>query len=154
MPRGHRIHPCVASSLRTFVASVMIIGVLHFELLIHDAQSLKDKRRVVKSVKDRLHREHMVSVAEVGSLEMLNRAVLGLAVVGNDGARVGATMDRITDKLRGRSDAELGFARRELIRPGRDDVPEAEPIDAAALAAEMLGYAGEADGDVVGGMNG
>lgn len=117
----------------------MIIGILHFELLIHDAGSLKDKRSVVKSVKDRLHREHMVSVAEVGSLEILNQAVLGLAVVGNDGAKIGATLDRITEKLRGLHDAELGFAKRELIRPGRG-TPESEPLDESALAAEMLGY--------------
>lgn len=119
----------------------MIIGILQFELLIHDAESLKDKRRVVKSVKDRLHREHLVSVAEVGALETLNRAVLGLGLVGADGAQIGATLDRITEKLRGLHDAELGFARRELLRPGRDDTPQAEEIDEAALAAEMLHYA-------------
>ena len=103
----------------------MIIGLLHFELLIHGAESLKDKRSVVKSVKDRLHREHMVAVAEVGSLEVLNQAVLALVVVGTDGQQIGATLDRITEKLRGLRDAELGFAQRELIRPKRTDTPEA-----------------------------
>ena len=44
----------------------MVVGILQFELLVPGATSLKDKRRVVKSVKDRLHREHLVSVAEVG----------------------------------------------------------------------------------------
>ena len=124
----------------------MIIGLLHFELLIHDAASLKDKRRVVRSVKDRLHREHLVSVAEVGALETLNRAVLGLAVVGNDGARIGAVLDRITAKLRSPGGAELGFARRALIRPGFDEAPRTEPMDESALAAEMLGYAGDVAG--------
>ena len=129
----------------------MIIGLLHFELLVHDAESLKDKRRVVKSVKDRLHREHLAAVAEVGALDVLNRAVLAAAVVGTDGARIGATLDRISEKLRGWHGAELGFARRELIRPGRDDMPEAEELDTSALAAEMLGYA---DGGPGGGGNG
>lgn len=124
----------------------MIIALLQFELLIHDSESLKDKRSVVKSVKDRLHREHMVAVAEVGSIEILNRAVLALTAVGNDGARLGATLDRITEKLRGLHDAELGFARRELIRPGKSELPEGEPIDEAGLAAEMLGYASETAG--------
>jgi uncharacterized protein YlxP (DUF503 family) len=119
----------------------MIIALLHFELLIHGAASLKDKRSVVKSVKDRLHREHMVAVAEVGSQEILNRAVLALTAVGTDGQRLGATLDRITEKLRGLHDAELGFAQRELLRPLKDDLPEDEPLDEAALAAEMLGYA-------------
>lgn len=119
----------------------MIIGVLQFELLIHGSESLKDKRSVVKSVKDRLHREHMVAVAEVASHDMLNQAILALTVVGTDGAVIGAMLDRITEKLRTLRDAELGFARRELIRPGRDGTPETEELDTESLAAEMLGYA-------------
>ncbi len=130
-----------------FVTFSMIIGLLHFELLIHDAESLKDKRRVVRSVKDRLHREHMVSVAEVGALETLNRAVLGLAVVGGDGAWIKATLDRITEKMRALRVAELGFARRAILRPDTDDEPADEPLDAAALAEELLGYAGGDDED-------
>lgn len=131
----------------------MFIALLHFELLIHGSESLKDKRSVVKSVKDRLHREHMVAVAEVGSLEILNRAVLALTAVGTDGARLGATLDRITEKLRGLHDAELGFARREMLRPSKDELPEDEPIDEAGLAAEMLGYAGDGSGDEPNGGN-
>ena len=123
----------------------MIIGLLHFELLIHGSESLKDKRSVVKSVKDRLHREHMVAVAETGSLEVLNQAVMALTIVGNDGAVLGATLDRITEKLRGLRDAELGFARRELIRPGRTDTPEAEELDEDSLADELMAYIDDAD---------
>lgn len=116
----------------------MIVGLLQFELLIHGAESLKDKRRVVRSVKDRLHREHMVAVAEVGALEMLNLAVLGVAAVGTDGARVGEVLDRISAKLRALHDAELGAVRREILRPAAEEEPSDEPIDEAALAAEML----------------
>ena len=43
----------------------MKIAVLQFDLSIHDAESLKDKRRIVQSLKDRLHRDHLVSIAEV-----------------------------------------------------------------------------------------
>ena len=123
----------------------MIIGLLHFELIVHGAESLKDKRSVVKSVKDRLHREHMVAVAEVGSLEILNQAVMALTIVGTDGQVIGATLDRITEKLRGLRDAELGFARRELIRPGRTDTPQAEELDEASLAGELLAYMDDTD---------
>jgi uncharacterized protein YlxP (DUF503 family) len=123
----------------------MIIGLLHFELLIHGSESLKDKRSVVKSVKDRLHREHMVAVAEVGSQDILNQAVLALTLVGTDGKKIGATLDRITEKLRGLRDAELGFARRELIRPGRTDTPQAEELDKSSLADELLAYIDDAD---------
>ena len=55
----------------------MVVGVLQVKLTIDWASSLKDKRRVVSSLKDRLHREHQVSVAEVGSLDSHRVAVLG-----------------------------------------------------------------------------
>lgn len=93
----------------------MVLGVLQFELLIHEAASLKDKRRVVLSVKDRLHREHQASVAEVDAHDTLNRAVLGLAVVGREGRRVGEVLDQIAAKLRSLRDAELGDVRREIL---------------------------------------
>jgi hypothetical protein len=119
----------------------MIIGALQFELLIHDAASLKDKRSVVKSVKDRLHREHLVAVAEVAALDTLNVAVMGLALVGNDGKVIGQALDRITEKLRTLREAELGIVHRELIRgsdaedaPADDVATETDPV----LAAELL----------------
>lgn len=93
----------------------MVIGTLQFELLIHDVQSIKDKRRVVKSLKDRLHREHMVSVAEVGDADDPRRAVMCLALVGKDGAVVGQVLDRISAKLRSLHDAETGECRREVL---------------------------------------
>lgn len=123
----------------------MVIGVLQFELLIHDAGSLKDKRRVVRSVKDRLHREHLVAVAEVGTLEALNVATMAVALVGTDGAKVGSTLDRITEKLRTLRDAELGGARRELIRSSRGAPGEEEALDEAALARELLRYADDGE---------
>ena len=45
----------------------MTIGVLQVEISVTDAMSLKDKRRVVKSIKDRIAHGHNVSIAEVGA---------------------------------------------------------------------------------------
>lgn len=78
----------------------MVIGILQVELAIEHALSLKDKRAVVKSLKDRLHREHQVSVAEVEALEEHRRAVLGIAIVSNDVRYTQSVLDRILDKLR------------------------------------------------------
>lgn len=61
------------------------IGVLHLELMIGEAQSLKDKRRILKSFVDRTRSRHNVSVAEVGSQDKHRRAVLAVAMVSNDG---------------------------------------------------------------------
>ena len=101
----------------------MVIGVLQFELLIHDAQSLKDKRRVVRSVKDRLHREHQVSVAEVAAHDILNVAVLGVACVAPDGRRAGEVLDAVSDKLRRLTDAELGDTMRQILRGDGAELP-------------------------------
>jgi uncharacterized protein YlxP (DUF503 family) len=125
----------------------MLLGILQFDLHIHDASSLKDKRRVVLSVKDRLHREHMVAVAEVAHQETLNLARLGLAMVGSDGKHVGQTLDRIVAKLRAIPDAELGDVSRQVLHASQlelEDVDlEAEARDDASLADEMLARAGE-----------
>lgn len=78
----------------------MVVGLLQVELVIGDARSLKDKRRVVNSVKDRLHREHLVAVAEVDRLDAHQHAVLGVAAVGNQVAYLQGVLDRIVNQLR------------------------------------------------------
>jgi uncharacterized protein YlxP (DUF503 family) len=93
----------------------MILGILQFEVLVHGATSLKDKRRVVQSLKDRLHREHLCSIAEIGDPDILNAAVMGLAVVCRDGKRAGEVLDAITLKLRETRDAEITSINRQML---------------------------------------
>ena len=62
----------------------MTIGVLQLELRIADADSLKDKRRVIKSLIDRIAHGHNVSIAEVEPLDEHRRSVIGIAMVAND----------------------------------------------------------------------
>lgn len=83
----------------------MKLGLLQVELKIPGAMSLKDKRRVVRSIKDRLHREHLVSVAEVGALETWNLALLAFAIVSADGAYAQGVLDAIVRKLQSHPDA-------------------------------------------------
>ena len=124
----------------------MVIGAFQFELLIHSACSLKDKRQVIRSVKDRLHREHQVSVAEIAAHETLNLAVLGLAVVSTDGRQAAHVLDTITHKLRKLHTAELGNTHREILHLDIDQTlckgPLAPPSDSLnAISAEMLNNA-------------
>ena len=119
----------------------MVVGVLQFELLIPWAESLKDKRSVVRSLKDRLHRQHLVSIAEVGTQDILNVATLGLAVVSESGAHAASVLDRIEAKLRGMTDAELGDTHREILvgRSGPlQDLPEPKGLGESALADRAL----------------
>jgi uncharacterized protein len=62
----------------------MFVGVLRLSLSIVGARSLKDKRSVVRSFKERVQGRLKVSIAEVGGLDDPRRATLGVAVVSND----------------------------------------------------------------------
>ena len=85
----------------------MIVGVMQVELRIEWARCLKDKRRVVSSLKDRLHRSHQVAVAEVDPTDQCGVAVLGIALVTTSSRYGQAVFDRILDKLRAAKDCEL-----------------------------------------------
>lgn len=119
----------------------MVIGVLQFELLIHDAQSLKDKRRVVASLKDRLHRDLRVSVAEVGLQDRPSAARMGVALVASDGARAGEVLDKVVLALRRLTDSELGDMTREVLHDPRsvdpNDDPTPNPETDHSLDSEM-----------------
>ena len=62
----------------------MVVGVIAWELEIFGAQSLKEKRSVVKSLKDRLHDRFNVSVAETGQQDVWQRAELTDCVVAGE----------------------------------------------------------------------
>ena len=62
----------------------MVIGVISWELHVSGCQSLKDKRRVLKSLKDRLHKRFNASVAETGHQDVWQRAQLSCCVVATD----------------------------------------------------------------------
>ena len=85
----------------------MIVGVLRVQLAIFEATSLKDKRRVVKSLKDRLSNRFNVSVAEVDALDLRQRAELGIAMVANDARFVESCLYKIVDVLRAERAASL-----------------------------------------------
>jgi uncharacterized protein YlxP (DUF503 family) len=62
----------------------MIVGLIVWELHLASCQSLKDKRAVLKSLKDRLHQRFNVSVAETAHQELWQRAELTASVVSTD----------------------------------------------------------------------
>ena len=86
---------------------MMYVGSLRVELLIRESRTLKDKRQVVRSVKDRLRERFNVSVAEVEHEDHRQLAVLGFAMVGNEVYHVRTTLEQIVSSLRGHPVAEL-----------------------------------------------
>jgi uncharacterized protein YlxP (DUF503 family) len=85
----------------------MIVGALRIRLLLRESRSLKDKRQVVKSIKDRLHNGFNVSVAEIEEQDNCRIAVLGIALVGAEVYPVRTTLEKIAAALRVHPVAEL-----------------------------------------------
>jgi uncharacterized protein YlxP (DUF503 family) len=73
----------------------MVVGVLVLEVEIFGAQSLKEKRFILKSLLDRLPNKFNVSVAEVGHQNLWQRAEVAVVTVGSSRAVVEATLDRV-----------------------------------------------------------
>ncbi len=93
----------------------MVIGVLQVELFIGDSVSLKDKRRVVMSLKDRLHHADGVAIAEVDKLEAHQVAVLGIVTVSNSGSHAQSVLDGILNQLRSNPRFVLSGHRMEML---------------------------------------
>ena len=86
---------------------VMIVGSLMVRLLIRESRSLKDKRQVVQSIKDRLRNQFNVSVAEVEEQDNRQLAVLGFAMVSNEVHHVRRALEAIVAALRSHPVAEF-----------------------------------------------
>lgn len=93
----------------------MYIALLQFEIEVPGAESLKDKRRIVQSIKDRFHREHQCSVAEVGSLENMSLADIAIAFVGADRKHLRSVLDVIEHKLTTLPEGRLGAIERQIL---------------------------------------
>ncbi len=78
----------------------MIVGTVEIRLSVREARSLKDKRRVLLSLKDRLRRSFNVSVAEVGNQDVIQSAILGVAQVSNNGRYTNGSLDKLVDAVR------------------------------------------------------
>lgn len=85
----------------------MIVGTLEFRIVVREAQSLKDKRRVVKGLKDRILSRFPVSIAEVGALDRRRQGHLGVAIVANESRHARQVLSKIVDFVRGSAAAEL-----------------------------------------------
>jgi len=93
----------------------MFVGVARFVLQIPGARSLKDRRRVVRSFKDRVRARLPVSVAEVGELDRYQVATFGIATVSNDSARCREVLAQARSVAATLGDALLADAAVEVL---------------------------------------
>lgn len=84
-----------------------VVGVLNIRLVIRGATTLKDKRRVIKSLKDRVKNSFNVSISEIGTLDHCQYSRLGIAMVGNDKRYVNGALSNLLNMFRVVTSVEL-----------------------------------------------
>lgn len=86
---------------------MLVVGVLEARLRVRESHSLKEKRRIVRSIKDRVRARFNVSVAEVDDQDLWQSIVLGFAAVGSDSEYVTRELEEILRQLRMHPEAEF-----------------------------------------------
>jgi uncharacterized protein YlxP (DUF503 family) len=82
----------------------MPVGLLTLELHIQDAQSLKDKRQILRSLKDRLRAKFNVAVAELEYHDTWQRSVVGIVTLSSEEQHVEESLQQVLAE----ADAQLG----------------------------------------------
>jgi len=84
-----------------------VVGVLNIRLVMRSANTLKDKRRIIKSLKDRVKNNFNVSISEIGTLDHCQYSRLGIAMVGNDKRYVNGALSNLVNMFRVTTSVEL-----------------------------------------------
>jgi len=85
----------------------MFTGIVRIELFLPGATSLKDKRAVVRGLKDRIRQRAQAAVAEVDHQDLWQRAALGVAVVSGERQQVGELLQTVRHLADGAIGAEV-----------------------------------------------
>jgi len=91
------------------------IGVLTLELRIEHSHSLKDKRQVIRSLKDRLRARFNVAAAELDGQESWQSAVIGVVTLSNSRSHVEQVLQSVEREAAGLLGASLVSAEVELL---------------------------------------
>jgi hypothetical protein len=90
----------------------MTVGIARVTLFLGETHSLKEKRMVLRRVKDKAQQKFNLAIAEVGDNDLWQRAVLGLAVVGSGRRFIESALDEVVRFIR--DEAEVTDVQREI----------------------------------------
>ncbi len=93
----------------------MIVGILQMELRIDGSHSLKEKRMVLKSLKDKLRQRFNISVSEIGYQEKWQRALIGVTGIGTDRSYVNGLLSSVLDWVSHFQSVELVSNQMEML---------------------------------------
>ncbi|MEJ2070981.1 MAG: DUF503 domain-containing protein [Syntrophobacterales bacterium] len=92
----------------------MVVAIARLTLIIHDNNSLKGKRKVVRSLIEKVRHRFEASVAEVEDHDLWQKAKIGVALVGNDARLLSTRLDQITSFIENQHLAEIVESHVEL----------------------------------------
>ncbi len=94
----------------------MVIGILRIDLYMNGNRSLKAKRQTLKSLIHRVQsRFNNVSISEVGSNDLWQRATIGISFVGNESRYVNSMLDQVTGFIESTGIVQMGEREFEII---------------------------------------
>ncbi len=93
----------------------MVVGVLKVEFHLSDNRSLKGKRKVVRSMVDKVKARFNVAIGEVGSNDKWQKIELGITTVGNDRRFVDSSLNHILDFLESLYEAPIVHTEIEIL---------------------------------------
>lgn len=93
----------------------MVVGAIRIKIYLPWVHSLKEKRRVVKSLSTRVKNKFNVSIAEIEDQNIHQSIVFGVACVTNNNAHADQILDKVISFIDGNTEGEVINIERELI---------------------------------------
>jgi len=94
----------------------MVVGIVRIDLYMDGNRSLKDKRHILKSLIHRAKsRYNNISIAEVDSNDLLQKATIGISFVSNDKRHVNSMLDKVTGFIESTGVVQMGSRELEII---------------------------------------
>ena len=93
----------------------MIIGICTCEIFIFNANSLKLKRSVVKSIIEKSKNRFNISIAEVGENDKWQKSIIAFSTISNDQKIVEETIEKVINFFDSYSEIEIINIKREIL---------------------------------------
>jgi uncharacterized protein len=94
----------------------VVVGTLRLSLKLEGSHSLKEKRRIIRSLMEKSRRDFHVAAAEVDDQELWGNATIGFACVSNDASHVESIIQHVLDSADQFPEVEVEYVERDVIR--------------------------------------
>ena len=100
----------------------MVVGVCRLTLMVGESHSLKEKRMVLRRIKDKVRLKFNCAIAEVGNQDAWQEAILGFSVVANEKRFVQEMVDKIVSYVEELSVAKVVDDEKDFIQYGEEEI--------------------------------